>query len=87
MHDLIKKYISNLSVQDVREFALKNNIIFNDKELDFTYNFIKKNWEVILSNPNSLQLYLYKDYYSPDNYLKLQQLINYYYQKYGYLLK
>lgn len=86
MHDLIKKYMTNLKREDVSSFALKNNIHFNDSELDFTYEFIKKNWEAILSNPSSLQLYLYKKYYSEDNFKKLEQLINFYYQKYGYLL-
>ena len=60
MHDLVRKYMDNLGVEDVNNFALKNNIMFSNEELDFTYSFIKKNWEAILTNPNSLQLYLYK---------------------------
>ncbi len=79
--------MDNLGVEDVNNFALKNNIMFSNEELDFTYNFIKKNWEAILTNPNSLQLYLYKSHYSDENFIKLEKLINYYYQKYGYLLK
>ena len=77
----------NLKEEDVRSFALKNNITFSDDELDFTYHFVKKNWEQILTNPNSLQLYLYKSHFSDENFKKLEKLVTYYYQKYGYLLK
>lgn len=82
MKHLIEKYIDNLSIGDVNLFLNKNNINLNRQELEFTYNYIKKNWNQILSDPNSFNFENYKSIYTSINYNKLNNLINEYRAKY-----
>ncbi len=86
MYNLISRYMTHFTKEDVKNFALKNQVDLNEEELSFTYEFVKKNWELILRNPNLLNLERYKDHFSEENYQKIQKLIQFYYQKYGYLL-
>ena len=86
MYGLIKRYMGNLTSEQVRDFALKNNVILNDNELEFTYQFVKKNWETVLRNPRLLNLERYKEKFSEENFQKIQKLFQFYYQKYGHLL-
>ena len=55
---IIKKYIDKLSIQNINNFALNNNIVLTEKELEYMYNLIKSNWEQILSNDDSILLKL-----------------------------
>ena len=82
MFNLIQRYMSKISKEDINNFAIKKNINLNENELDFTYNFIKKNWNQILSNPNMLNLDRYKNKYSEENFNKIKILFNEYYSKY-----
>ena len=82
MNILIRNYINRLTIDDLNTLALKNNINFNNDELNFTYNYIKKNWELMLSNPNLFIIDKYKDYYSLENFNKLKKLYNKYFTKY-----
>jgi len=86
MYNLVKRYMSNLNQNQVREFAEKNNVHLSEEELLFTYEFIKKNWEIIFRNPALLKLERYKERFTEENYKKIEQLIQFYYQKYGHLL-
>ncbi len=86
MYNLVKRYVSNLTKEQVNDFALKNDIVLSREELEFVYAFVKKNWEMIFRNPNLLRLERYKDRFSPENFVKIQKLFVMYYQKYGYLL-
>ena len=74
--------MQNLSFDQVKSFANQKNIILSEDELEFTYNFIKKNWETIIGNPNLLNLDRYKDYYSLENFNKIKKLFNEYVSKY-----
>ena len=78
--------MEKLTIDQVLNFALQNDIHLNEEELQFTYQFVKKNWEIIFQNPNLLQLDRFKDRFSEENFPKIQKLIQFYYQKYGYLL-
>ena len=82
MFNIIERYISKLDKNDINNFAIKNNINLNDNELDFTYNFIKKNYKEVLSNPDLLNLDKYKDNYSEDNFIRIKKLFREYMQKY-----
>lgn len=82
MFNLIQRYMSKISKEDINNFAIKKDINLNENELDFTYNFIKKNWNQILSNPNMLNLDRYKSNYSDENFNKIKILFNEYYSKY-----
>lgn len=78
--------MNNLNKTQVNQFAIQNNVNLSEQELDFTYAFVKKNWEMILRNPTLLKLERYKNQFSEENYKKIEQLIQFYYQKYGHLL-
>lgn len=86
MYNLVKRYVSNLTKEQVNDFALKNDIVLSQEELEFVYAFVKKNWEMIFRNPNLLKLERYKDKFSEENFIKIQKLFVLYYQKYGHLL-
>ena len=82
MYNIIKKYMDNLKLEEVSNFAKSKNIFLSSEELDFVYDFVKKNWEQVLNNPNLLNLDRYKDHFSPDNFLKIKKLFNEYSAKY-----
>lgn len=83
MYNLVEKYIKNMTMEDVRNFALKKNANLSENELAFTYNFIKNNYQNILKNPKLLDLERYKNNYSKDNYEKILKTFQEYSQKYS----
>ena len=52
MYNIIERYMNKLSAQDIDNFARKNNIFLSNDELNFTFHFVKKNWQYLLNNPN-----------------------------------
>ena len=87
MNRIIENYINNLSKEKVLEFASSKNILLSNEELDFTYNFIKKNYKTILSNPSLLNMEAYKSKFTKENYSKIIRLIDEYYTKYHKIIK
>ena len=75
MYNIIEKYMSKLKKEDVNNFATSKNIYLSNEELDFTYDFIKKNWSDIIKNPNMLDIDRYKNKFSPENFVKVKKLI------------
>lgn len=67
--------MNNLTKETVNNFALKNNIELSNEELDFTYDFVKKNWKTVLSNHGIFDLEKYKEKFSPENFPKVQKLL------------
>lgn len=86
-NNIISNFVNKLSIADVNNFALKNNINLNSNELDFTYNFIKNNYKNILDNPNNFDLTQYKTKFSDENFVKIEKLFNEYLFKYSSYLK
>ncbi len=86
MYNFIERYMKNLKKEDVNHFALKNNVHLSENELEFTYDFVKKNWETVIRNPNLLNFERFKDRFSEENFVKIKRLFQMYYQKYGYLI-
>ena len=87
MYNLISRYMKNLQMEDVNSFASRKNINLSHEELEFTYVFIKKNWEQILGNPKLLNLDRYKNNFSTDNFFKIKKLVQEYSSKYQMFLK
>ncbi len=87
MNLIIERFINNLDKDKVNSFALSKNIILSDEELDFTYEFVKKNYKTILSNPSLLNMDLYKNRFTNDNFIKINKLIDEYYTKYHSIIK
>lgn len=74
--------MNNLTIEQINNFAQKKNVNLNSQELEFTYNFVKKNWHSVLGNPNLLNLDRYQEIYSKENFEKIKQIFNEYSQKY-----
>lgn len=83
----IEKYVHNMSIDDVYEYASKFNIKITDKEANILYNTIKDNWEVIIFNNHIPIINSIKDKISSELYASLNSLINDYKTKYSELLK
>ena len=45
---LIKNYINNLKIKDIKDFALKNDILINDNEADYLFNIVKNKFKISL---------------------------------------
>lgn len=74
--------MSRLTKEDVNNFAISKNVILSENELNFTYDFVKKNWEQVIKNPKLLHLERYQNQFSPENFSKIQKLFNEYSAKY-----
>ncbi len=83
MYNIIVRYILKMTKEDINNFAICKNINLSEEELNFTYNFIKKNYEQILNNPKLFKIERYKDHYSEENYQKINKVYQEYLQKYS----
>lgn len=87
MYNIISRYMNNLTKENVLEFAISKNVNLSPEELDFTYAFIKKNWEQVIKNPKLLKLERYKDHFTEENFIKINKLFLEYSAKYQAFLK
>lgn len=86
MNSLIGQYVNKLTINNINDFAVKNNIYLNENELNVLLNVAKNHYREILDgNDLGVTNYL-KDNLSKDNYDKVIILYNEYKNKYqGYL--
>jgi len=85
MKGLIKNYIDKLTIDNLREFALKNNINLSNSELEYLLNLTKNHFEDILVNENKY-LNLVQNNINPEAFIKVKELFLYYKNRYkGYL--
>ena len=82
MFNIIERYMNKLTKDDINNFALKNNIFLTEEELDFTYVFVKKNWQTVIANPNALNLERDQDKFSEENFIKIKKLFKEYSTRY-----
>lgn len=87
MFVLIERYINNMSIHDLNNLAISKGIGLSKDELEFSYNYIKKNWKNVLSNYSLFDFDKYKEKYSDENFFKIKKLIKEYTLKYGSYLK
>lgn len=79
---MIINYINNnLSIEDIKDFANKNNYYITNQESIIIYNFIKENYESILNNNESKFLEL-KSLIREDLYNEIIKLYKNYKEKY-----
>lgn len=83
MFNIIERYINNMTKDDVNKFALSKNIELSESELNFTYEFIKKNYKNMLGNPKLFDLERYKNNYSKENFSKITKVYQEYLQRYS----
>ena len=77
---IIKSYINHLTKEDIVNYALKNNIILNNTEIDIIYYNIKNNYNELFNRPLDV-LNRYKNSLSTNTYNKLYELYTIYYSK------
>ena len=87
MFFIIKRYIDNMSIHDLNNLAISKNIYLTQEELDFSYDFIKKNWMNILSNKGLFDIDKYQDRFSEENFIKIKNLYKEMLFKYSNYLK
>ena len=85
MNNLLKKYVTTLTVDKLNKLLIENNIILNNNDLLTLLNIIKDNFDDILIN-DTKYLNILKEKLDTDNYNKIEKLFNYYKNRYkGYL--
>lgn len=82
MYNIIELYINKLTKTDINNFAISKKIYLNSEELDFTYDFIKKNWKDIIKNPNLFDIDRYKNKYTAQNFINIKKVFQEYFQKF-----
>ncbi len=83
MYNIIERYIKKMTKEDINNFALNKNIILSNEELDFTYDFVKKNYQSFFANPKVFNINRYQDHYSKENFSKITKVYQEYSQKYA----
>ncbi len=87
MNTLIKQYINKITINNINDFAIKNNINLNEKELNILYDVIKQRYEEVLYQDDSVIKSYLKEHLTSENYDKVIKLYNEYRKKFGdYLL-
>ena len=86
MHSIIERFISRMTKEDINNFAISKNINLSESELEFTYNFVKKNYKEMLDNPKLFDINRYQNNYTKENFNKIVKVYNEYFNKYSYYL-
>lgn len=83
---LIKRYVDKITINDVYNFALKENIKLNDDEANIIYSYIKNDWKKIVFDDYKPILEKAKPKLNNETYLKIEELIIKFKNKYKYYL-
>ncbi len=83
MFNIIERFINNMTKDDVNNFAISKNIHLSESELDYTYDFIKKNYKSMLQNPKLFNIERYRNNYTEENFTKISKVYQEYFQKYA----
>ena len=83
MYNIIERFIINMKKEDINNFAISKNINLSSEELEFTYNFIKKNYQTMLKNPKLFNIERYRNNYTEENFNKIVKVYQEYFQKYA----
>ena len=87
MNNLVKGYVNNLTINNINDFGLKNNIKLEKKELNFLLELVKKDYQNIIDGNITDILVSLKENLSNENYDKVVNLYNEYREKYRPYLK
>ncbi len=83
MFNIIERYINKMTKEDIRSFAINKSINLSEQELDFTYDFVKKNYKNFFQNPKVFNIDRYRNNYSQENFSKITKVYQEYMQKYA----
>ena len=81
LKNMIKKYTKNITKEDIINFSKTQDTNLSKEEVDIIYDQLKNNIDNILEDAN-LELSKIKDKLEPTTYLKIQELISFYKEKY-----
>lgn len=81
MYKIIKNYISKISLTDINDFALKNRIILNNKELNCIHKCLKENLDELINNSDKV-FNDNKTNFSSENFNKIYDLFMEYKKRY-----
>jgi hypothetical protein len=81
MSNIIKKYVSMLTIKDISDFGIKNDIYLDNDELNVLYDVIKNNYEILLNDDKRVFKYL-EGKIRTDNLNKIKTLFYGYKEKY-----
>lgn len=81
MEFIIKEFVSNLTENDINNFALKEGIMLENEELKTIYMYIKNYWQIFYKEDASYLLKELKEKLKPKTYAKIVELLNKYKKK------
>lgn len=81
MNNIIKKYVSMITIKDISDFGIKNDIYLDNDEVSVLYDVIKNNYEVLLTDDKRVFKYL-EGKIRADNLNKIKTLFYGYKEKY-----
>lgn len=87
MYNLVEGIVNKLSLNDIFNFASKNSVNLSLDEGQFILRFLKNNWYSLLKNQNIEVIDIYKNNFSPENFVKIKELVEYYKARYGKLFR
>lgn len=87
MYNLVEDIVNKLSLNDIFNFASKNSVNLSLDEGEFILRFLKNNWYSLLKNQNIEVIDNYKNNFSPENFVKIKELVEYYKARYGKLFR
>ena len=80
MNIIIESYVNKLTIYDLKDFALKNDLELNDCEINYFFNLVKNEWKNILKSPEHY-LDIIKQKVNSKNYNKIYELYTIYSKK------
>jgi len=87
LYNLVEGIVNKLSLNDIFNFASKNSVNLSLDEGQFILRFLKNNWYSLLKNQNIEVIDNYKNNFSPENFAKIKELVEYYKTRYGKLFR
>ncbi len=82
MFNMVDKFMQNLTMEQVDNFAKSKNVTLSSDELSFTYTFVKKNYKEILKNPALFDIDRYQGKFTEENFSKIKKVYIEYLSKY-----
>ncbi len=79
---IIRKYVENLKIEDIYQFAEQNGVVLSNEEVHYLYDTIQTKWKnVVFGSPEAI-LKDAKLHLSEKTYQKAEELLYFYLDKY-----
>ncbi len=82
MNYIIGKYIENISITNINQFAQKNNIFLTENEQNIFLNLIKNHYQDILQGNDKKYIAYLQNNLNEETFKKVMELYNLYKGKY-----